>query len=72
MGGGSETVKSAQVMGLSKDYGRLKKKIFLEVGKFVPNGMNIVNAAYGQNIVDMKSMYNKSYLKYIWSVCLCL
>ncbi len=63
MGGGSETIKNAQVIGLSKEYGKLKKKIFLEVGKFVPNGMNIVIAAYGQNIVDMKSMYNKSYLK---------
>ena len=63
MGGGSETVTGAQVMGLSEEYGRLKKKIFLEVGKFVPNGMDIVIAAYGQNIVDMKSMYNKAYLK---------
>ena len=35
MGGGSETVRSAQVIGLSKEFGKLKKKIFLNmVSKF--------------------------------------
>ena len=35
MGGGSETVRSAQVIGLSKKYGALKKKILLENGKYI-------------------------------------
>ena len=30
MGGGSETIKGAQVIGLSKKFGALKKKIMLE------------------------------------------
>ena len=59
MGGGSETVTGAQVMGLSKEFGKLKKKIMLENGKFLPNGMNIVMSAKGQSIVSIKRMYNK-------------
>ena len=63
MGGGSETVRSAQVMGLSKEFGKLKKKIMLENGKFISSGMNVVVKARGQSIVDIKSMYNKKYLE---------
>ena len=63
MGGGSETIRSAQVIGLSKKYGALKKKIMLENGKFISSGMNVVVKAKGQSIVDIKSMYNKSYLE---------
>ena len=63
MGGGSETVRSAQVIGLSKKYGTLKKKIMLENGKFISSGMNVVVKARGQSIVDIKSLYNKKYLE---------
>lgn len=63
MGGGSETVRSAQVIGLSKKYGALKKKIMLENGKYISSGMNVVVKARGQSIVDLKSMYNKKYLE---------
>ena len=63
MGGGSETVRSAQVIGLSKKFGSLKKKIFLENGKYISSGMNVVVKARGQSIVDIKSMYNKKYLE---------
>ena len=63
MGGGSETIKSAQVIGLSKKFGSLKKKIMLENGKYVSSGMNVVIKARGQSIVDLKGMYNKKYLE---------
>ena len=63
MGGGSETVRSAQVIGLSKKFGALKKKIMLENGKYVSSGMNVVIKARGQSIVDLKGMYNKKYLE---------
>ena len=63
MGGGSETIRSAQVIGLSKKFGALKKKIMLENGKFISSGMNAVVKARGQSIVDIKSLYNKSYLQ---------
>ena len=63
MGGGSETVKDAQVIGLSKKFGTLKKKIMLENGKFISSGMDVVVKAKGQSIVDIKSMYNKKYLE---------
>ena len=63
MGGGSETVRSAQVMGLSKKFGALKKKIMLENGKFISSGMEVVIAARGKSIVEIKSMYNKKYLE---------
>ena len=63
MGGGSETVEGAQVIGLSKKFGTLKKKIMLENGKFISSGMDVVVKAKGQSIVDLKSMYNKSYLQ---------
>lgn len=63
MGGGSETIKSAQVIGLSKKFGALKKKIMLENGKYVSSGMNVVIKARGQSIVDLKGMYNKKYLE---------
>ena len=63
MGGGSETIKGAQVVGLSKNYGALKKKILLENGKNIPSGMNMVIQSRGQSIVDMKSLYNKKYLE---------
>ena len=63
MGGGSETIKSAQVIGLSKKFGALKKKIFLENGKYISSGIGVVVKARGQSIVDIKSMYNKSYLQ---------
>ena len=63
MGGGSETVRSAQVIGLSKEYGKLKKKILLENGKFISSGMNVVVKARGKSIVEIKSIYNKKYLE---------
>ena len=63
MGGGSETVKGAQVVGLSKNFGALKKKILLENGKYISSGMNVVVKARGQSIVDIKSLYNKKYLE---------
>ena len=63
MGGGSETIRSAQVIGLSKKFGALKKKILLENGKFISSGMNVVVKARGKSIVDIKSMYNKKYLE---------
>ena len=63
MGGGSETIRSAQVIGLSKKFGALKKKILLENGKFISSGMNVVVKARGQSIVDIKSLYNKKYLE---------
>ena len=63
MGGGSETVRSAQVIGLSSKFGSLKKKIMLENGKFISSGMGVVVKAKGQSIVDIKSMYNKKYLE---------
>jgi hypothetical protein len=63
MGGGSETIRSAQVIGLSKKFGALKKKIMLENGKFISSGMNVVVKARGKSIVDIKSMYNKKYLE---------
>lgn len=63
MGGGSETIRSAQVIGLSKKYGALKKKILLENGKFISSGMNVVVKARGKSVVDIKSMYNKKYLE---------
>lgn len=62
-GGGSETVHGAQVIGLSSSYGKLKKKIMLENGKYISSGMNVVVKAKGQSIVDIKSMYNKKYLE---------
>ena len=63
MGGGSETIRSAQVIGLSKKFGALKKKIMLENGKYISSGMNVVVKARGKSIVDIKSMYNKKYLE---------
>ena len=60
MGGGSETIKGAQISGLSDKFGTLKKKILLENGKNIPSGMNMVIQSRGQSIVDMKSLYNKS------------
>lgn len=63
MGGGSETVRSAQVIGLSKKYGALKKKILLENGKYISSGMDVVVKARGQSIADIKSLYNKKYLE---------
>lgn len=63
MGGGSETIRSAQVIGLSKKFGALKKKILLENGKFISSGMNVVVKARGKSIVDIKSLYNKKYLE---------
>ena len=63
MGGGSETIKGAQISGLSDKYGSLKKKILLENGKNIPSGMNMVIKSRGQSIVDMKSLYNKKYLE---------
>lgn len=63
MGGGSETVRSAQVIGLSKKFGALKKKIMLENGKYISSGMDVVVKARGQSIVEIKSMYNKNYLE---------
>ena len=63
MGGGSETIRSAQVVGLSKKFGALKKKILLENGKNISNGMGVVVKARGQSIVDIKSLYNKKYLE---------
>ncbi len=63
MGGGSETILGAQVVGLSSKFGALKKKILLENGKFISSGMNVVVKARGQSIVDIKSMYNKKYLE---------
>lgn len=63
MGGGSETIKGAQISGLSDKYGALKKKILLENGKNIPSGMNMVIKSRGQSIVDMKSLYNKKYLE---------
>lgn len=63
MGGGSETIKDAQVIGLSKKFGTLKKKIMLENGKFISSGMDMVVKAKGQSIVEIKGMYNKEYLK---------
>ena len=63
MGGGSETIKGAQVVGLSKKFGALKKKIMLENGKYISSGMDVVIKARGQSIVDIKSLYNKKYLE---------
>lgn len=63
MGGGSETIRSAQVIGLSKKFGALKKKIFLENGKYISSGMNVVVKARGQSIVEIKNLYNKKYLE---------
>lgn len=63
MGGGSETIRSAQISGLSDKFGALKKKILLENGKNIPSGMNMVIKSRGQSIVDMKSLYNKKYLE---------
>ena len=63
MGGGSETIKGAQISGLSDKYGALKKKILLENGKNIPSGMGMVIKSRGQSIVDMKSLYNKKYLE---------
>ena len=63
MGGGSETIKGAQIVGLSKKFGALKKKILLENGKNISNGMGAVIASRGQSIADMKSLYNKKYLE---------
>ena len=63
MGGGSETIKGAQIVGLSKKFGALKKKILLENGKNISNGMGAVIASRGQSIVDIKSLYNKKYLE---------
>ncbi len=63
MGGGSETVKGAEIAGLSKNYGALKKKILLENGKNIANGMGAVIASRGHSIADMKSLYNKKYLE---------
>ena len=48
MGGGSETIRSAQVIGLSSSYGKLKKKIMLENGKYISSGMSVVVKAKGQ------------------------
>ena len=62
-GGGSETIVNAQVIGLSKQFGALKKKILLENGKYISSGMNVVIKARGQSIVDIKSLYNKKYLE---------
>ena len=39
MGGGSETILGAQVIGLSKKFGALKKKILLENGKNIDRNM---------------------------------
>ena len=63
MGGGSETIKGAQVVGLSKKFGSLKKKIMLENSKYISGGMDLVVKARGQSIVDLKSLYNKKYLE---------
>ena len=63
MGGGSETIRSAQIVGLSKKFGTLKKKILLDNGKYISNGMGTVIKARGQSIADMKSLYNKKYLE---------
>ena len=63
MGGGSETVRSAQIVGLSDKHGTLKKKILLENGKNIPSGMGMVIKSRGQSIADMKSLYNKKYLE---------
>ena len=63
MGGGSETIKGAQVVGLSKKFGALKKKILLDNGKYISSGMGTVVKARGQSIVDIKSLYNKKYLE---------
>lgn len=63
MGGGSETIRSAQISGLSDKHGALKKKILLENGKNIPSGMGMVIKSRGQSIVDIKSMYNKKYLE---------
>ena len=63
MGGGSETIKGAQVIGLSKKFGALKKKIMLDNGKYISSGMNVVVKARGQSIVEIKSLYNKKYLE---------
>ena len=63
MGGGSETIRDAQVLGLSKSFGALKKKIMLENGKYISSGMDVVVKARGQSIVELKSMYNKKYLE---------
>ena len=63
MGGGSETIKGAQIAGLSTKFGALKKKILLENGKNIPNGMGSVIKSRGQSIADMKSLYNKKYLE---------
>ena len=63
MGGGSETIRSAQISGLSDKHGALKKKILLENGKNIPSGMDMVIKSRGQSIVDIKSLYNKKYLE---------
>ena len=63
MGGGSETIRSAQIVGLSDKHGALKKKIMLENGKFISSGMDVVVKARGQSIVEIKSLYNKKYLE---------
>ena len=42
MGGGSETIRSAQIVGLSTKFGALKKKILLENGKHISSGMGVV------------------------------
>ena len=50
MGGGSETITSAQVIGLSKKFGALKKKIMLENGKYISSGMDVVKKLRMQGI----------------------
>ena len=60
MGGGSETIRSAQVIGLSKKFGALKKKILLENGKNISSGMNMVIKSRGQSIVDIADFWKNT------------
>lgn len=66
MGGSkTKTVTDVQTVGLidEADFGSLRKNLLLEAGKKINSGFGMVRNTIGMQMVDMKSLYNDSYLE---------
>ena len=64
MGGGTKTISNIQTVNFMEDTaaGTLRKKLMMSVYESVPGGSNAMIKMYGEQIAQMKGLYNDEYL----------
>ena len=63
MGGSkTHTIKDIQIVGIMDNVGELRKRMFLEDARKIGGGMGLVMTSRGQNIAQLKGLYNEGYI----------